>query len=664
MQFKSLNGTGCLVNIYEDGYTGSGLTSSGKTGADVPFTVESGVNSLIGAATPIDWQEDNDTDMLNFIRTKTGYIRVIEQTYGELDGLYPTSLRQHFVEAYYGTERVFTGFMQCDEYSNDWTASPRELEFAVVSPLGLLDSFNFSARTSPGLTTLGEWMKEAMEGLNPSASGSGSDYASVIYPGSDYSPWNCQIHSTVFSPFNDDFKHWDTASNLFAPVDYKYFIDGICACFGWMVHDTPDGPVFSKYDAAAGTSYSKVPIANLVSLSGRSSVNQSNAAFGSYYEVASDDHSQTMVRPLKKIELKLEGGNLQSAGLTTDHATSYGLGGSTDGAKYQQLTQVGPDVGGDHIGTAIFTTGGEISSPGLFPVAYGSYQNDDKSVSLSPFWVLKYNTGWATGGLLIRASFFGMVAKNSSGYALLKIKMERGTSLKDMKSTGYSDLVVSLVIKVGNQYVNLTNDTLVSYQTMKAVTIKGSTGSVVPNKTLASMTGCSDVDGIMFRPTSGWSMVNGPIEVSIYHNTTGNLGNNEYLKFTEISLKNPSSVFENYQSYYNDRDKITLASTGYGLGEASLTVNFNNYQFKMGMNSFGDSSGYISANNPGFSYMFSPMNFLEVKVRRISASLSFNEYAARFTYWISGWRWRMVAKSFDMRDDQYTILLARSKVIE
>lgn len=38
LQFKSLNNTGCLVNIYEDGYTGSSADTT-KTGADVPFAV-------------------------------------------------------------------------------------------------------------------------------------------------------------------------------------------------------------------------------------------------------------------------------------------------------------------------------------------------------------------------------------------------------------------------------------------------------------------------------------------------------------------------------------------------------------------------------------------------------------------------------------------------
>ena len=41
LQFKSLNGTGCLVNVYVEGATSS--ADETKTGANVPFSVETGV---------------------------------------------------------------------------------------------------------------------------------------------------------------------------------------------------------------------------------------------------------------------------------------------------------------------------------------------------------------------------------------------------------------------------------------------------------------------------------------------------------------------------------------------------------------------------------------------------------------------------------------------
>jgi hypothetical protein len=82
LQFKSLKNEGCLVNVYVDGATSSADTS--KTGADVPFTVESGVTALTGAASPLVFNETDSDDLLEVVRQKTGYMSVIEHTPGEL----------------------------------------------------------------------------------------------------------------------------------------------------------------------------------------------------------------------------------------------------------------------------------------------------------------------------------------------------------------------------------------------------------------------------------------------------------------------------------------------------------------------------------------------------------------------------------------------------
>lgn len=657
LQFKSLNGTGCLVNIYEEGYTGSGLTTSGKTGSNVPFTVENGVTSLLGAATPFEYEEDNSNDLLHFVRYKTGYMRVIEETYGQLTNLQPNSIRHHYIEAYYGSEIVFSGFQQCAEYSNEWIASPRELEFPIVSPLGLLDAFNFTPPSTPGMTSIGTWMQQLINGLD-------AGYSSVIYPGSSYAPWNCQMHSTIICPFNGEFKHFDSADKLWSPKSYLYLIEGICACFGWTVHDTPAAIVFAKFDASTSDSYSQVSIAGLTSLSGRTSVQQLATALNTYYSNYDDAALLSVVRPLKDIEISLDGDDVTQISTTTAHATTDV--NSQDGNSVfrgWKMTQVGPDVSGDHIGTATFDTVGNVYYAGLFPIAYGKIEENAKTVSLSEFWVIKYSSSWTNGSLLIKSVFNGIAPKNSQGWCLLKIKMERGTSLQNMQATGYSDLLVNLVIKVGSQYVNLSNDSLTNYETRNAVTISGETGSVVPNKTLATAS-VDDCDGILFRPTNGWWVVNQPIEVSIYHNATGNLQNGEILKVTDLSLRNPSSNDKDYNSYYNDRNKIKLGGNATGTDGGSVTVNFNNYAYHMGQHSFGDDNRNISGNAPTFGYMFQPLTVLVEKMKRTATAINHNEYAARYTYWINGWRWRLLAKSFSMRDDLYTMTIARSSTIE
>lgn len=659
LQFKSLNNTGCLVNIYEEGYTGSHADTT-KTGADVPFAVETGVKELIGAAVPFEIEEDDDSDLLQFIRYKTAYMRVIETTYGELDSLMPTSIRHHFVEAYYGSERVFTGFMQCQQFDNGWVSEPRELEFPLVSPLGLLDAFNFNVPSTHGLVTIGSLMNELMIGLNPSAKDATvSDYSDVIYPSNNgYSPWNNLIHSTVMCPFNDEFKHYDDVSKLYSPKDYKYFIEGLCACFGWIIHDTPSSIIFTQYEFS--NNYSRVPVSGLLTLTGWEGVQQLATSFNAYYSNIDNNALQSVVMPLKKLVLELEDAEIREKKLSTDHTkvtSTYWGGGTVSGKvyKYAMLTQIGPDVTGDNIHTY-------NGNAGLFPLAYGSVDQNALSIDLNENWWIKYSSGWIFGTQLINAKFFGMIPLNSRSECILKISVERGTSMEEMKSSDYSDIRLNLVIKVGSKYYNIAYDTYFDTITFNAIIIDGSTGKVTPNKTLQDNYDYDDVDGIIFSPGSSAFGVNDAIEVALYDNGATGLSDGEYLKFTEISLKNPSTIDEPYDNYYKYiNPNITVGENQTGTEEKSITVNF--YHYQRGEHTFGNSSKNLYGDHPTFPYMFSRLNVLQQKVRK-SATINFNEYVAKWTYWISGWRWRMIAKNFNMRDDEYLITLARSSTIE
>lgn len=651
LQFKSLNNTDCTVNIYEEGYTGSTITP------------------LIGAAVPFEIQEEDSNDLTRFVRHKTAYLRVVETTYGELDALMPTSIRHHFVEAYYGSERVFTGFMQCQQFDNGWVAAPRELEFPLVSPLGLLDSFNFSVPSELKLVTLGSLMNELMIGLNPyesstSTSTTSSDYGYVIYPRtSSYSPWDNLIHSTVMCPFNDSFKHYDESSKLFSPRDYRYFIEGICACFGWTVHDTPSAIVFAQYDYTGN--YSRLSVSGLKNLTGWESVQQLSDSFNSYYSNADNNALQSQVMPLKEVVLELEEPEIKKKSLGTSHTTSslgsVGINSDYNLYAYARLTQIGPDVNGDHIGTPNIGTEGQIYSPGLYPLAYGTAEQNAVTIGVQENWWLKYSTGWSAGSLLLKVIFYGMMPINSNGECLLKLQIERGTSMFDMKVSDYTSFTVNLVIKVGSKYYNMTNDTMTSSFTLNAVTINGATGKVTPNKTLNG--NHSDVDGILFRPwETGWGVIDS-IEVSLYDSGITGLADGEYLKFSEVSIANPSTTDESYNSYYRNVGNITIGNNQTGTEDRSINVNFYNYSGHRGEHSFGNSNGSINGEPPTFPYLFRPMVVLQQKVRQIAA-INFNEYAAKWTYWIYGWRWRMLAKSFNLRDDEFTITLARSSTIE
>ena len=671
LQFKSLNGTGCLVNIYEEGYTNSQADTT-KTGADVPFAVETGVTELIGAAVPFEYQEDDSNNLLETIRIKTAYMRVIEMNKHDLDDLFPTSIRHHFVEAFYGNERVFTGFMQCQEFDNAWVANPRELEFACVSPLGLLDAFNFVVPQNHGLVTLGTIMQEVMIGLNPSAaSASASDYQNVIYPvnSAEYVPWNYKINSTVIAPFNSDFKHydcdrWGNPINLWKPNTYQYFVEGICKCFGWIAHDTPSGIVFTKYEY--GGSYQQLTVAGLTSLSGVVWLQQMADSFGTYYTNTDDNANQTVVMPVKNVTLQLDGTGISKKELTTKHAISTDLmeGGST--FRSISMTQVGPDVTADHIGKAVIDTGGNLYNKGTFPLAYGKIENGDVSVSLNESWVIRVDSLWANDTQLINAKMFGNPPRSSGGFCLLKLKMERGNSLQNMQASDYGDIALNLVIKIDNVYCNIVNNTTSQSLVYNAITIDGSTGKVRPNVSLPSPdigfpSDIGDVDGIIF---SIGSRVAGVVEIGLYKSGSTALSDGEILRISDLSLNDPGHISEEYYKYYSENPEIVINNNQTGIDECEIDVPFNDYSAKHGDNSVCDSTGLATGDNPTYPYMFRPLHVLTERVKRTSAAISFNEYAAKWTYWINGWRWRMIAKTFNLRDDEYTITLARSSSIE
>ena len=668
LQFKSLNNIGCLVNIYEDGYTGSSADTT-KTGADVPFAVETGVTELTGAAIPFTYEEDDSNDLTEFIRYKTGSINVIEKTYDELDGLYPTGIRQHFVEAFYGSERVFTGFMQCQEFDDAWVASPRELSFPIVSPLGLLAAFDFSIPSDHGLVTLGSLMQEVLIGLNPSATNSAaSDYQNVIYPGTTaYAPWNNKINSTVIVPLNSSFKHYDCDSqenpiDMYLPNSYEYFVDGVCKCFGWMVHDTPSGPVFSQYDY--GGSYQKLTVAGLVSLTGVEWLQQLSTSFNLYYSNVDDNAQQSIVMPAKKVTLKLEGTGISNKELTTKYATSKDLmqGGST--YRSVSMVQKGPNVEADYLGKATIDTGGGLYNKGTFPLAYGKIESGAVAVELNDSWVIKYDSSWADNTKLINAKFFGNIPRSANGYCLLKLKMQRGWSLQDMNDNGYESFVLSLVIKIDGKYADLVNRNWSSTIVYNAITINGDTGKVQPNASLPSPQigtpgDIGDVDGIIFG--YGYN-VSGSVEIGLYKNGSSDLEDGEILRITGLSLEDPGHIDEAYSGYYTDKDEIVVGNNQTGIDAKEIDVPFYNYQ--RGENSICNTDGITYGSYPTLPYMFRPLHVLTERVKRTTSVINFNEYAAKWTYWINGWRWRMIAKNFNLRDDEYTITLARSSAIE
>jgi len=284
ISFKSRNGTTCRVNIYDN---------------DWPEGVTMG---LRGAADPFFYEEEDSDDLLNdVLRYRTGYIRVIEQTYGALNDIYPASTFDRYVEFLYGGVVVFNGYIQVQDFSNVLEPGPRIVEFPVISPLGLFEKRTFNPITPPTTKTLGQLLDIVLNG---------STYTKVTCPDiTGVGLWQT-VFSLVVSPWNKDFHHSMTTSptsQVMKPESYAYLIEGICKAFGWICHDTPQALVFTSFDHQ-GT-YCRYAVGHIgdINYKEAESVGTSAIAVTDYYTPADDDATMDTLLPDTGIEIDYEG---------------------------------------------------------------------------------------------------------------------------------------------------------------------------------------------------------------------------------------------------------------------------------------------------------------------------------------------------------------------
>ena len=226
LQFKSLNGTGCLVNVYVDGATSSADTS--KTGADVPFAVENGVTALTGSANPLVFGETDSDNLLEVIRQKTGYLSVIEETAGELDNLHPTTSTDRYVEVFYGGQLVFFGYLQEQSFDTVMENGVREVSIPITSPIGVISGLYFSPIKIASTTTIGVLLQEVCSAMGYTWFVVPKDMTTVALT-------NLRVSNRIISPYNPNYNYG--ANDLFLPISYQELVEGICNLCGCITHD-------------------------------------------------------------------------------------------------------------------------------------------------------------------------------------------------------------------------------------------------------------------------------------------------------------------------------------------------------------------------------------------------------------------------------------------
>lgn len=567
--FKSILGHTCVVNIYKEGYTGST------------------VDTLTPAPHCFEWQESESHDLMNdVIRYRTGYIRVKETYDGELDDVYPTDYFSRYVEFYYDSVLVFTGYLQVQEFSNDWVAYPRQVDFAVISPLGLSGKKSVSVVYPPTSITLGSMVDQVLSGLNAA-------YTKVYVPYQYYN-LDSTVFSLVFSPWNKDYHHSDVSGivdELLSPVSYQYVIEAICKAWGWVVHDTPDGIVFTSFDYTGRYYYYNV--GNVGGSLYQSSIPTALTALTDYMTLADDNATESLIRPMTAISMDYDGELPDNLKITLDRCRFYGVYGygSTIRTSLCSLWPRTDEISLAPGGGITFDSNNLISSYGSYAVALDGMEGILYAIDPSA----------PSGSLMFTVKYY--VATNGHDWGL-----------------NYS-------VMAGKYIANLENDD----------------------------------DEIVHNITTSMSVNSDSIEVSFYlfYNSSFPLPTDKvliFIKDIKFVLKQSSMPYAEYQNAPSDvPDKLPVGTTKPISDDVTLPITF--YRFSTNM--IGASQQSVPSTR--YQYLLSTRNELQCRFR--GASLPAGFHTMLFSFWKSGWHWRIITASFDAWNSEFTLTLERSSTI-
>ena len=370
IRFKSLRGVDCKVNIYVDGYSGT-------------------PSQLTGGATPVYWEENDSKDLLKVVRTKTGYISFIEETFGQWSEVFPTTNIDRYVEVLYGTKVMFTGYLQAQSFENGWTAPPREIQIPIQSPLLAAQTIHFDA-IQPQMITIAQALKWAIEKT-------GAPYTYVEFPTTFR--LNATFRASMLSPYNESFNRSNVGDDtpVFTPVDIYTFIEGICNAYGLIVHDTPDRLIFMRFNAASNETYYRYKVSDLPNVV-TPQVDERYAVltFSDLFESASADNTESSILPLQQIVFNYNSEQLTNVDMDLGRCkfvygiNQQGMGYSRPFIALQQCHS--NEITSDMMLTSnSINTSYQLSTPGVMIAAIAANEVDTEKVV-------------STGGILIQTS--------------------------------------------------------------------------------------------------------------------------------------------------------------------------------------------------------------------------------------------------------------------
>ena len=348
--FKSLNNRDCWIYIYAEGWTG-------------------GVTDLIAAANPFVFDEDDTDNLLEVIRVKTGFLRIIEEKYGDLTDMYPLTNTQHFVSVTYNNTPVFTGFMQAQSFETKLQPGPRVLEFPVVSPLGTLGGRNMPVPSSPSYITLATALKRVAEAMD-------SEITNIVFPdylfNSTIRTLSYRINTLSYCPYNKEFSQVPTDTEpVYKPIKVSEFLEYICNCFALIVHDMPGLLVFSRYDYLGTYNQYSVNTLDSDNPSYTAITNGGTERDLKSFQPMSDDNTESTVLPVSSLTINYD----------DEFFPDYEIPFNRCKARYSQIGSVIMQPQTDEI-TSNYLLTNSMPTPGVAGVTVGAYGRLDPFANL------------------------------------------------------------------------------------------------------------------------------------------------------------------------------------------------------------------------------------------------------------------------------------------
>ena len=648
MQFRSLRGDLYTVKIYEEDWSGD-------------------VTTLTGAADPLVIEETDDKSLLTTWRVSTGYLRVVEMSYGDLDALKPESDTEHFVEVWVlpadaGANDTaslwWRGWMQSSEFSNEWRGGVRELEFPLMSPLCVLEntpipqSFFLPLRT----VTLGAALKAAL-----TATGATWDY--VYLPGgltANGSSVNvARLENTIFTlalcGFNGNYRISGQTESMFGEEMWQMVVEGICNAFGWIAHEVGESLVFvhPTYEGA----YVKIAFNSLDTASSSSTgVSGDDVVdFEDLWELSGDGHRESFEKPMRSVVMHFEGESSENASLSWDRTGKN----ENRGAQFWDTVQYGSNPEDYYVAawlqnnfnevtsqymlsTPSLTSNGRMNANGVALANAGHGQSHDEIV------LIQYDLDWVTN---VNVPLVSLSIYNPPCEAVtVKMHWKWGYNLENL----------------GNKEHEVTNvcwpHDIAEYDRMHDYILEHPHVTVelwVDGTYWKTQTGVQiDGDGYMIvyasLPLPGFEsqyLYAHKLELRIFTPVTSEGGvavypgfvDNELLAIDQVSVQTFSHEFSSYSYKHTIREEVPGNSKGTGSGSVNMPFSFYRYNSRR----IGTAIQQNLVND--YSYMFEKKKVLEVECSPMAAPV-WSDYVKKVG--ISGGYFRVISRKRRPWDDE------------